>query len=117
MNVDTRRKSLDKSILASFPHRLSQSKLEIPKKKSSITPQLSPFLADIDSLDGGCRVYGTLKEETATRSTTVCGAKQRVQHVYTSVTNSVELRIVGKSSAERKDYFLFHYEGKRGLEG
>ena len=57
-------------------------------------------------------MYGTLKEETAERSTTVCGGNERERYVYTSVTNSVELRIVGKASPERGEMFLFKYEGK-----
>ena len=58
-------------------------------------------------------MFGTIKEETATRGSTVCGAKERVQHVYTSVSNSIELRIVGKNPSDRSEYFLFRYEGER----
>jgi hypothetical protein len=43
------------------------------------------------------------------RSETICGENLRESHVFTSITSSVELRIVGKGS---DGHFLFHYEGE-----
>ena len=61
----------------------------------------------------GCRVYATVKEESVGKSFTVCGGDGRQRHVYTSLTNTVEVRIVGKpSTADGRDHFLLQYEGE-----
>lgn len=63
---------------------------------------------------GSCRVYATIKEESVSRSTTVCGGSGRERHIYTSVTNTVEIRIVGQPSTDDgRDHFLLKYEGKQ----
>ena len=58
-----------------------------------------------------CRVYATIREATNTRSITVCGGNNRVRHVYTSVTNQIELRILNSKTPHDPLYFLFKYEG------
>ena len=58
-----------------------------------------------------CRVYATIREATNTRSITVCGGNSRVRHVYTSVTNQVELRILNSKTPHDPLYFLFKYQG------
>ena len=56
-----------------------------------------------------CKVFATLKEASGTRGETVCGKNVRERHVYTSLTNAVELRIVGNVKSEQ---FLLYYEGQ-----
>ncbi len=58
-----------------------------------------------------CRVYATIREATNTRSITVCGGNARVRHVYTSVTNQIELRMLNSKTPHDPLYFLFKYEG------
>lgn len=59
-----------------------------------------------------CKVYATIKEVAGSHGETICGENLRERHVYTSLTNAVELRIVGKGGGEQ---FLFHYEGKQSI--
>ena len=61
---------------------------------------------------GHCHVYVIFKErgeneETSGRSVTICGGKQRIQRVYTSTTNKVEVRVLG-----RNKNFIVNYTGK-----
>ena len=59
-----------------------------------------------------CTVYATIKEESAVKPTTVCSSQERELHVYTSLSNSVTLRIVGKDKGlKTPQQFLFKYEG------
>ncbi len=58
-----------------------------------------------------CHVYVIFKEvggrdEISGRSVTVCGGKQRTQHVYTSSSHEVEVRILG-----RNRNFIVNYTG------
>jgi hypothetical protein len=55
------------------------------------------------------QVYATIKEvRTARPTTTVCKTTVRERHVYTSVTNSLEIRVVGTTNNE---HFLIQYNG------
>lgn len=58
-----------------------------------------------------CRVYATLREKTSIRSVTVCGGRERIQHVYSSTTDQVEMRILNSKTPHKPVYFMFKYEG------
>ncbi len=60
-----------------------------------------------------CRVYATIKEKSLGRSITVCGGRSRHQHVYTSDTNEVEIRILSGQAAPPSQtvYFILQYQG------
>ena len=67
---------------------------------------LSGFIDDIPRV---CHVYAVLKEESIKASETICASNVRTKWVYTSVTNSMEIRIVSKN---KNAYFVLEYEGK-----
>ena len=58
-----------------------------------------------------CKVYATIRETTAMRSTTVCGSQGRERNIYTSSKNEVEVRILGNSAGNKKTQFLLYYQG------
>ena len=45
------------------------------------------------------------------RSVTVCGGESRIKHIYTSDTNTVEIRVLTGKSSRAKRSFLLQYEG------
>lgn len=58
-----------------------------------------------------CRVYAVLKEEATRKSVTICGGKGRYVDIYTTTGNSLEVRILGKTSQQERVYFLLKYQG------
>jgi hypothetical protein len=59
-------------------------------------------------------VYAVIKEKSSVRSgggETVCGSESRESHVYTSLTNVVEIRVVTARKNHKTDHFLVRYEG------
>ncbi|KAI0208654.1 hypothetical protein LSAT2_006633 [Lamellibrachia satsuma] len=54
-----------------------------------------------------CTVYAIINEEAVSMSETLCGGTTRQKVVYTSVSNSVTVRIVGKG---KSGHFLLRYE-------
>ena len=60
----------------------------------------------------GCRVYATVREQGVARSVTVCGGQARYKHIYTSITNMIEIRIVGQDSTQSQQHFLLEYRGE-----
>ena len=58
-------------------------------------------------------MLATVREESAPRSVTVCGGEGRVRHVYTSLSNRVEVRMMAANLPHLPEhYFLLRYEGK-----
>ena len=55
-----------------------------------------------------CTVYAIINEEAVSMSETLCGGTTRQKVVYTSVSSSVTVRIVGKG---KSGHFLLRYEG------
>ena len=59
-----------------------------------------------------CFVYAIIKEEAIGSTMTLCAGDVRRKHVYTTSTNSVEIRIVTKKrEGEEPSYFMIDYEG------
>lgn len=61
--------------------------------------------------DPVCHVYAIIKEAAASNSETICAGSLRVQEVYTSITNVVEVRLVAARRDKPKGNFLLKYEG------
>lgn len=64
------------------------------------------------SVDHQCPVYAVLREVLATgvRNLTVCGGMSRERHVYTSVTNRLEIAFT-VSADKSSSSFMLRYEG------
>jgi len=62
-------------------------------------PGTSP---DRSSTDGGrtCKVYATIRDGSGSRSTTICGGRVPVSHVFLSTTGRVEIRLLQPASAK-----------------
>lgn len=58
-----------------------------------------------------CHVYAILKERAVGKSTTLCGGRERLQQVYLSATNTVEVRILPVSPG-RARYFMLEYQSE-----
>jgi len=78
-----------------------------------------------------CKVYATIRDGSGSRSTTICGGRAPVTHVFLSTTNRVEIRLLQpaaanvnskvkpkvttKSHEARMPYFLLGYEGSNSV--
>ena len=74
-----------------------------------------------------CKVYATIRDGSGSRSTTICGGRAPVTHVFLSTTSRVEIRLLqpaaaninskvkpkvnAKSHEARMPYFLLRYQG------
>ena len=64
-----------------------------------------------------CEAYAIIRENDQARNTiTVCGETERVRHIYTSVSNSLQVRIMPGIGKEKSKYFLIKYEGTTGTQ-
>ncbi len=63
------------------------------------------------AFDGVCRVTAIIREKGDTSGVTVCGGEAREKHVYTSLSNALEIRILGVSDIN-KGYFLLRFDGE-----
>ena len=62
---------------------------------------------------GICHVTAILREKgDSSDVTTVCSGGGRQKQVYTSLTDALEVRILGVKSSREPSYFLLKYEGK-----
>lgn len=60
-----------------------------------------------------CLVYAIIKESSGGTTKTICGGKVRESHVFISLTNSVEVRVVSKRQQQAEEgFFLLKYEGE-----
>ena len=60
-----------------------------------------------------CIVYAIIKEELAGTTQTICGGYSRFQHIYTSASNSLEIRIVDSyQDDENTPNFVIEYNGR-----
>ena len=71
-----------------------------------------------DSLsDAGrtCKVYATIRDGSGSRSTTICGGRVGVSHVFLSTSSRVEIRVlqpaVHSQSPDDVPHFLLRYQG------
>ena len=59
-----------------------------------------------------CNIYARIKEDASSGSVTVCSGERRKRHLYTTVSNSVELQIVNTGEdGEGSDYFAIAFQG------
>lgn len=69
-----------------------------------------------------CKVYATIRDGSGSRSTTICGGRAPVTHVFLSTSNQVEIRVLQPAAAKVKSkvnsmssdvmpYFLLRYQG------
>ena len=61
-----------------------------------------------------CYTYAVLRERA--RRLTVCGRRERHAVIYTSLTNSVQVRVIRPRLAtdDSTSYFMLEYQGLRG---
>ena len=72
----------------------------------------SEALNDNSPSGGPCTAYANLKEKAVGVTMTICGGEERKRHLYTSVTNSVEIHIdIQKGGKLDVPYFIVEYEG------
>jgi len=82
-----------------------------------------------DGAGGTCKVYATIRDGSGSRSTTICGGRAPVTHVFLSSTSGVEIRLLQPVAAKvnskvkakvkadpmssdgEMPYFLLRYEG------
>ena len=65
-----------------------------------------------DSQDRRCNIYAKIREEASGGIVTVCSGKRRHRHLYTTVSSSVEIRIINTGdSGDESAYFLIHFQG------
>ena len=79
--------------------------------------------SDTDATSGGpgaagdphnyCFTYAVLRERPGARRLTVCGRRDRRADIYTSLSNSVQVRIIRprRSTDDSASYFLLEYQG------
>ena len=96
----------------------------LQKGGSSAVPGTGSGIGMSSSLGGGgiadggggqviCMVYAIIKESSGGQTRTVCGGKSRETNIYSSVTNSVEVRIISKRTSGEDDFkFMLYYNGK-----
>ena len=62
-----------------------------------------------------CEIYAKINEEASGASVTICAGNIRYRHVYTTISNSVEIQIIkaGKSEDD-SEYFAIAYQGMTG---
>ncbi len=69
----------------------------------------------LPGLDFCSNVYATVKESEILTSHKICGGTERVTHVYTSVTDTVEVRMFQKNREElpidAEIYYVIRYDG------
>ena len=68
----------------------------------------------IPTNDDVCHAYAILRENDPLRSNTICSGKSREAQVYSSLSNVLEVRIIGGSTEQTKGtrYFILKYKGK-----
>ena len=93
---------------------------EAPKDSflSSCFNVFVPSLADVSICNN---VYATVKESEILTSHKICGGSARVTHAYTSVTDTVELRMFSQgrhddddpsAQTQNQDYYVIKYNGE-----
>ena len=58
-----------------------------------------------------CIAYAILREKAESKTLTVCGGKKAKGHIYESVSDTLDVIILGNPSAEPSKHFLLHYKG------
>ena len=62
--------------------------------------------------DRMCNIYANIKEEASGVQMTVCSGETRFKHVYTTVSNSVEIQIVHTGDdGDDSAYFAIAFQG------
>ena len=58
-----------------------------------------------------CPRYALIKERANPKDSPICGGNRKEMHVYTSVSNNVEIQIISQDVFNWNQQFLIHYEG------
>ena len=59
-----------------------------------------------------CDIYANIREKASGRRVTVCSGETRYKHLYTSISNSIEIQIVNTgNSVDQPIYFAIAFEG------
>ena len=65
-----------------------------------------------ESRDHRCEVYANIKEVESGARVTVCSGGARYRHLYTTVSNHVEIQIVtAENTGDESPYFAIAFEG------
>ena len=65
-----------------------------------------------ESRDRGCDTYANIKEQASGARMRVCSGETRQRHLYTSVSNSVEIQIVNMGdNGDTSAYFVIAFQG------
>ena len=71
---------------------------------------------NIGSHANRCIVYAVIKDESSGITQTICGGYSRFQHIYTSESNALEIRIVDLIQDDgNAPNFVIEYEGMPAL--
>lgn len=62
------------------------------------------------SYTGGCLRLAQIRDSSATENTIVCSDRQRVKHVYKSISNSLEITLMSPQVYANRGHFLIHYK-------
>ncbi len=57
-------------------------------------------------------VYATVKETGVMTTRKICGGSKRVVLAYTSITETVELRVFSEENKDQKKHFMLKYDSK-----
>lgn len=58
-----------------------------------------------------CHAYAIIRERDPTRTNTICSGEQRERHIYMSLSDTVEIRVLPIQGSTKRRYFLLKYEG------
>ena len=59
-----------------------------------------------------CVVYAVIKEESSGTTQTICGGNDRLQHVFTTSSNALEIRVIDSEAVDgNMPNFVIEYEG------
>ena len=59
-----------------------------------------------------CNRFGVIKETAAPTDKPICKGQKRERHLYTSVSNSLEIHVVSPEVLDKAGQFLLYYEGR-----
>jgi len=85
-----------------------------PIVSSGGTGTAAPELGAAADPHNYCYTYAVLRERPGARRLTVCGRRERNVVIYTSLSNSVQVRIIRPRLADddsASSYFLLEYQG------
>jgi len=89
---------------------------QMPSSQRPPDPGQSTQRPGISGVGGGteqCKPYAIIKERANPKVTTVCGLRQpRERHLYTSISNHLEVLVTSSDVIKGITHFLIRYEGE-----